>query len=57
VLFVSVTMGDLESALDLVGAPLRKYMLLILAVSYHEPEWAYDWKAIFREPWIPPDGR
>ena len=43
-------MGELEASLDLLGAPLRKYMLLILAVSYHEPEWAYDWKAIFREP-------
>jgi hypothetical protein len=51
------TMGELEAALDLLRALLRKYMLLIRAVSYHEPEWVYDWKAIFREPWIPPGRR
>jgi hypothetical protein len=49
------TMGELEAAIDLLGALLKKYMLLIRAISYHEPEWTYDWKAIFREPWIPPD--
>jgi hypothetical protein len=21
--------------------------------ALHDPEWTYDWKAIFREPWIP----
>jgi hypothetical protein len=51
------TMGELEAAIDLLGALLRKYMLIVRAISYHEPEWAYDWKAIFREPWIPPDAR
>ena len=48
------TLGELEAALDPLGALLKKYMLLIRAISYHEPEWAYDWKAIFREPWIAP---
>jgi hypothetical protein len=49
------TMGELEATLDLLGWLLKKYMMLIKALSYHEPEWTYDWKAIFREPWIPPE--
>lgn len=48
------TFGELEAAIELLRALLKKYMLLLLAVSYNDPEWIYDWKAIFREPWLPP---
>ncbi len=48
------TFGELEATLELLRALLKKYMLLLLAVSYNDPVWTYDWKAIFREPWIPP---
>src|SRR6266536_5404414 len=26
---------------------------LLRAVTYHDPVWTYDWKAVFRERWIP----
>ncbi len=48
------TFGELETVLELLRTLLKKYMLLLRAVSYDDPVWVYDWKAIFREPWIPP---
>src|SRR5262249_15786587 len=47
------TFQELDDALDLIQALWVKYLFLLRALAYREPVWTYDWKAIFREPWIP----
>lgn len=47
------TFQELDNALDLIHALRVKYLFLLWARAYQEPVWTYDWKAIFREPWIP----
>jgi hypothetical protein len=47
------TFQELDEAIDLIRSLWIKYLFLLRAVSYQEPVWTYDWKAIFREPWIP----
>jgi hypothetical protein len=46
------TFHELDEAIDLIRALWVKYLLLLRGLSYREPVWAYDWKAIFREPWV-----
>ena len=47
------TFQELDDALDLIRALWIKYLFLLRALTYREPVWTYDWKVIFREPWIP----
>ena len=47
------TFQELDDVLDLIHALRVKYLFLLRALAYREPVWTYDWKAIFREPWIP----
>jgi hypothetical protein len=46
------TFQELDDALDLIHTLRIKYLFLLRAVTYNEPVWAYDWKAIFRVPWM-----
>ena len=50
-----VTDTKVVSCLDLLEKLLIKYELLFHAATYDGilPVWQYDWKEIFREPWIP----
>ena len=47
------TFQELDDALDLIHALRVKYLFLLRALTYQFPVWTYDWKAIFREPWVP----
>ena len=49
-----VTDTKVVSCLDLLEKLLIKYELLFHAATYDSilPVWQYDWKEIFREPWI-----
>ena len=48
------TFHELNECLDFLEGLVKKYMLLFRATNYHKllPTWQYDWKVIFREPWI-----
>lgn len=47
------TFGDLDECLDLLEELLKKYMLLLRAQGGDIlPSFLYDWKKIFRYPWI-----
>lgn len=50
-----VTDTKVVACLDLLEKLLVKYYLLFHAKTYGRilPVWQYDWKEIFREPWIP----
>jgi hypothetical protein len=52
------TYGDIDDCLDLVEALLIKYLEVLRAEAHLEilPTWQYDWKQIFRHPWIPSGG-
>lgn len=45
---------DLDNSIELLCALLKKYWLLFRAESLLSilPTYQYDWKAVFREPWI-----
>lgn len=49
------TYKDLDECIDFLGNLLKKYWALFSAESIIDllPTWQYDWKEIFREPWIP----
>ncbi len=48
------TFADLDDCIVFMEKLLKKYLLLFRAQAYLEilPVWQYDWKEIFREPWI-----
>jgi hypothetical protein len=46
------TFQELDDVLEFIHELRVKYLFLLRALSYREPVWTYDWKAIFREPWI-----
>ncbi|MGH7431166.1 MAG: hypothetical protein ACREI5_05045 [Candidatus Methylomirabilales bacterium] len=48
------TYADLDESLDYLEALLKKYLLLFRAEGHGSivPVWQYDWKEIFRLPWI-----
>jgi len=50
------TYGDIDDCLDFVEALLIKYLTVLRAEAFVSilPTWQYDWKQIFRHPWIPP---
>ena len=52
------TYGDIDDCLDFVEALLKKYLAVLRAEAHLEilPTWQYDWKQIFRYPWIEPEG-
>jgi hypothetical protein len=47
--------SDIDECLDLLEELVKKYYLILRAVGLVSvlPTWQYDWKAIFREPWMP----
>jgi hypothetical protein len=48
-----LTFSELDECIDLLEELTKKYMLILLAKSISfPPTYQYDWKAIFREPWI-----
>jgi AbiU2 len=51
----SLTVLQVHDALDYLNALREKYMILLRAEKYEEPQLADEetWKDIFREPWIP----
>ena len=52
------TFDELEKAIDLFEDLVKKYRLLIKREGGDVlPVVAYPWKAIFTEPWIPPDAK
>ena len=52
------TFNDIDAAIDVIGGLFRKYVLLLTAVGQEAtPIIPHDWKAIFREPWLPPRQR
>jgi hypothetical protein len=53
-----ITFEDLNDAIDGISEYFRKYTLLLTQSSWATlvPVPQYDWKAIFREPWIKPEG-
>ncbi len=50
------TFVDLNGAIDQIGELVKKYASLLKAeiIWQLEPVIQYDWKAPFRQPWIPP---
>jgi hypothetical protein len=50
------TFSDIDECLTLLEELVKKYYLVFRAIGVVSvlPTWQYDWKAIFREPWIPP---
>jgi AbiU2 len=53
---VTVTFRELHEVIDVIGNLFGKYYNLLTAGVYVRlvPEIQGDWKAVFREPWIPP---
>ncbi len=49
------TFKELDDALEIIKNVLIQHLRLVRRLDHQEPVWTYDWKAIFREPWIPPD--
>ncbi len=49
------TFTDLDECIDFLEELMKKYYLLFRAKSLVSilPVYQYDWKAIFREPWLP----
>ena len=49
------TYGDIDDCLDFVETLLIKYLAVLRAEVWTGvlPTWQYDWKQIFRHPWIP----
>ncbi len=50
------TFNDIDAAIDVIGDLFTKYVLLLTAAGYAQltPVIQHNWKAIFREPWLPP---
>jgi hypothetical protein len=53
------TFKDVDDCLDLLEELVKKYFLVFRALGLISvlPVWQYDWKAIFREAWIPAETR
>ncbi len=50
------TYREVDQCLEVMETLLKKYVLMFRAEAHVNilPTWQYDWKAIFRVPWIPP---
>ncbi len=50
------TFNDIDAAIDVIGDLFTKYVLLLTAAGYAQltPVIQHNWKAIFREAWLPP---
>lgn len=50
------TYKEVDQCLEVMETLLKKYVLMLRAEAHMNilPTWQYDWKAIFRVPWIPP---
>jgi len=48
------TYGELDDSLDYIEDLLKKQLLLLRAEAHRNivPVWQYDWKEVFRRPWI-----
>jgi hypothetical protein len=51
---VTVTLDEVDAAIDVIGHLFKKYYNLFTAISYTqlEPVMQSDWKAVFRQPWM-----
>ena len=51
------TFQDLDDAIDYLEVLLKRYMNLFRAIHLGSalPVWQYDWKKVFRYPWIDPE--
>jgi hypothetical protein len=49
------TLPELDSFIETFERIVHKYMMILRASAPVQvlPSWQYDWKAIFKEPWIP----
>jgi hypothetical protein len=52
------TFDELDACVDLLEQLVLKYEMILKTSAPQSllPTWQYDWKAIFREPWISSDG-
>jgi hypothetical protein len=53
------TFAELDEAIDSVGEMFKKYAATLTGAAWlmlDEPTFQYDWKAVFRVPWIASDG-
>jgi hypothetical protein len=46
--------SDLDEAIDFLGSLYKRYFLIIKCLDPGEllPHWGYDWKKVFRYPWL-----
>lgn len=54
---ITLTIGEVHDAIDVIGDLFKRYYNLLTASSYVllVPAIQHDWKAVFREPWIRPN--
>jgi hypothetical protein len=54
---VTLTLGDLHAAIDVLGQIFLRYHHLLTGstMAYLVPTLQHDWKAVFRVPWIEPE--
>jgi hypothetical protein len=46
--------SDLDEAIDYIGSLYKRYFLIFRCLDPREllPHWGYDWKGVFRHPWL-----
>jgi AbiU2 len=46
--------SDLDEAIDFIGELYKRYFLIFKCLSFGDllPYWGYDWKKVFRYPWL-----
>ena len=54
---VTLTLGDVHAAVEVIGDLFKRYYNLLTAGSYAElvPAIQHDWQAVFRVPWLRPE--
>ena len=52
-----LTFNEVDDCISLLDELYVKYLLMFQATAMETllPTWQYDWKVIFRSPWIPPE--
>jgi hypothetical protein len=46
--------SDLDEAIEFLGTLYKRYFLIFKCLSHGDllPHWGYDWKKVFRYPWL-----
>jgi len=46
--------SDMDEAIDFIGSLYQRYFLIFRCLSHDDllPHWGYDWKKVFRYPWL-----